>query len=54
VALEIYGPKGSQTKIEEICQQKERKATNARLVDSEHMENCRKQLYRLCEIRQSI
>uniref|UniRef100_A0A1I8AZI3 C-CAP/cofactor C-like domain-containing protein n=1 Tax=Meloidogyne hapla TaxID=6305 RepID=A0A1I8AZI3_MELHA len=54
VALEIYEPKGCQTKIEDICQQEERKATIAKLVDSEHMENCRKQLYRLCEIRQSI
>jgi hypothetical protein len=52
VAIEIAGQRGLAQNAEWICRQ-ERKATIAQLMDREQMENQRKQLYRLCEIRQS-
>jgi hypothetical protein len=56
VTIEVSGPMGAMTKYaQEICHNSQgMKAIVASLVDTDQMEHYRKQLYRLCEIRQSI
>lgn len=54
VAIEICGPKDTLDHAETICARVGLKAAKVQLVDKEQFEQHRKQLYRLCEIRQSI